>query len=320
VMWVTTGRMDYLVTLDPEVKAPDAMAPSFFYLYWAALLIQVAAVIQLANTLTTRKGYALTAALWLLALAVSFLTSRIATIFLLLSGGCVWTYMRSAIRLRSLALVGVLAVVHLTAAGLYREALSAESLGMPREELFERADHAMVVRYVVKNFEHLYNLSVILEDVPSALAYRYGSTFAQIFVKPVPRQIFVDKPLGASAVLTLHMMPQQSELGFVTGISAIGEFYLNFSIIGVVLGMWLVGCMAAIAYSWAVSGDPARILLHVSILTGLLTWFRADFNAGTTQALFYSLPILWVIAVGTTKKNSGSLVGEAVLPRLTQPH
>ncbi len=120
------------------------------------------------------------------------------------------------------------------------------------------------------------SLAAIVSDTPRFVDYRYGDT---LLLAPigllVPRFLWPQKPsisigreFGSIFRLT-HPLDLETE----TSPSTVGDFYWNFSIPGVVVGMWLVG----MGYRWfyqrygAGTGfDPIRKAVYATLLPTVL--------------------------------------------------
>jgi len=83
----------------------------------------------------------------------------------------------------------------------------------------------------------------MLRDTPDHVPYWGGSTFYPILFKPIPRLVYPDKPVERTDLAVGH------RYGFVAGedfwstfhLPMLIELYLNFGVIGVLLGMTLYG-------------------------------------------------------------------------------
>ncbi|HTP68857.1 MAG TPA: hypothetical protein VMJ35_08145 [Dongiaceae bacterium] len=292
----------YFITLDPEVKSPEAISPWFYYLLWVCLLIQMGALIQVGIWLKTGKKKVWTASYCLLAMASTFFLSRYFTVLFLMMLALCWHYKKSKIRLSQVAMLLGLLVIYLGAAGVYREWISPGHTLEETKDLAEVAGQqdGLVLRYVVANLEELGNLCDVIQMAPRDLPYQIGSTFTPILLKPIPRAIMASKPLGASALFTQQTSPAAYDNGLVTALGAWGEWYLNFSWLGLILGMALTGAANGVAYRalWA-TNEFGRILLYLSLLVVLFSWLRNDFNAATTYGLYYFLPAIVALMIIT---------------------
>ncbi len=124
--------------------------------------------------------------------------------------------------------------------------------------------------FFLRQFEPL-ALSFILGEVERD-GLRYGETMAYASYAFIPRLLWPDKPSvskGSWFTVYLGFSPREAEATTSTGITATGELYWNFGIVGVVLGMFFIGIL--IGAVWRLAGaDPRGQLLHMLLYTSLL--------------------------------------------------
>lgn len=302
---VLGGSFFYFILLDPDIKAPGEVKAWFFYVLWICLLIQVAALIQFGAWLSTGKRPLRATLYCILALLSTFLLARYFTVLFLMMLALGWHYQKRRIRAIQVAFLCFLTIGYLGVAGLYREWISPtfnldEVAGLG--ELASRQKE-LVLRYVIKDLEQLSNLTEVISMTPSELPYQFGSTFTPILLKPIPRALMPAKPLGASAVFTRQLIPDAYDSGLATGLGAWGEWYLNFSWPGLILGMVLAGALTSIAYrAVQATKEFGRVLLYGSFVVLLFTWLRNDLNAAATLGLYYSIPAFLALAYVTGGK------------------
>jgi hypothetical protein len=88
----------------------------------------------------------------------------------------------------------------------------------------------------------------------------------------VPRVLWPDKPTvtrGAWFSAYLGLYDTEADATTAIGMTAVGELYWNFGIIGVVIGMIAIGC--ALGFLWKLAsadprGRPIHMLLYVSVM------------------------------------------------------
>jgi hypothetical protein len=302
---VLGGSLLYFISLDSDIKAPGEVKAWFFYLLWICVLTQVGALLQLGSWLSTGRRTLWTTLYCIFALLSTFFLARYFTVLFLVMLAISWHYQRT--RIRTIQVVGLffLVVAYLGIAGLYREWISPGYDLAKTGQLAELAgqQNKLVIRYVVGNLEQLYNLTEVISMTPSELPYQFGSTFAPIFVKPIPRALMPAKPLGASALFSRQFIPDLYDTGLVTGLGGWGEWYLNFSWLGLALGMALTGALTAAVYqSILATKGFGRVLLYSSFVISIFTWLRNDFNSATTFYLYYSIPAILGLAYITQSK------------------
>jgi hypothetical protein len=101
---------------------------------------------------------------------------------------------------------------------------------------------------------------------------QHGATMAYAAYAFIPRILWPDKPTvtrGGWFAAYIGFAPSPEESTVSIGITATGELYWNFGTPGVVVGMFLIGCM--FGGLWRLAGpdpraDPIRMLLYVVVM------------------------------------------------------
>ena len=99
--------------------------------------------------------------------------------------------------------------------------------------------------------------AAIIDQVSEKEEYLNGQSYALFLFAPIPRLLWPDKP---SIRLGPYVAQDLLELGTNSGIppSSIGEFYMNFGWLGVVLGMALLGAFAGRVWDRARRAEDRR--------------------------------------------------------------
>jgi hypothetical protein len=128
----------------------------------------------------------------------------------------------------------------------------------------------------LKRISVLTSVAAVVSDTGRWVDYRYGETLilAPIGVL-IPRFLWPDKPeiaIGREFGQTFRLINSMDHETYIAP-SMVGEFYWNFAIPGVVVGMWLLG----MAYRWyyqrfgAGTGfDPIRKSIYATLLPAAL--------------------------------------------------
>ena len=312
-MRLLSGSFFYFISLDPDIKSPQELKPWFYYLFWMCQLIQVGALIQFGAWLSTGRRTLWTAFYSILALLSTFLVARLFTVLCLTMLALGWHYRRRRIKAFQVAILSFATVAYLGVAGFARDWISPAYNAEETGELAELAGQqsTLVLHYVVANLEEFYNLSEVISITPAEMPYQLGWTFAAVVLKPIPRVLMPSKPLGASALFTQQVTPDNYASGLVTGIGAWGEWYLNFSWLGLVFGFALTGALSSALYrAMRATTEYSRVLLYGSFVTVLFIWLRNDFNSAITDGLYYFIPIVVALAYITSDRSaSRSAIG-----------
>jgi oligosaccharide repeat unit polymerase len=242
------------------------------YLWWASLFVVPAALVAVALAVADRRPATMVAGLVLTALALLRTIPIGNRIYLLTFAGGVITflYVRRGRRPRVVTLaVGLLlalTVSHILLAFRTSETRSqATDLGSvvtaPQEiftPLTQGADAEMAPA-----------LAGALLAVPSRLHYRYGgATFGDLIRRPIPRQLWHDKPQTPTEQVVQTVWPVAVRTGaFNPALTPVFFFFWDFSVFGVLVGMAAYGFGARVLYE--------HFLLHRTNLVSQL-----GFSAG----------------------------------------
>jgi hypothetical protein len=170
-------------------------------------------------------------------------------------------------------------------------------------------------------------LSAALSVIPSELSYRWGgATVGNLFVRPVPRELWSGKPLPPEDDVVVTLWPQNYP-DLDPAFSPLLPLYWDFGLAGVALGMGLFGIAARLFYEW--------FLLHrrafgAQIIYSAGLWFvviavRNDPVDTIVLAAFTFLPIVAIVAIASqgvipalSSRRSAGEAGRTSAGRQTQ--
>jgi hypothetical protein len=106
--------------------------------------------------------------------------------------------------------------------------------------------------------------------------FQLGGTMGVLHYAFIPRIAWSGKPLvsrGAWFTTYLRMAPREAEATTSTGMTIVGEWYWNFGVAGVVVGMFLTGVL--LSGLWRLAGrypihQPAKMVLYVALIVNVL--------------------------------------------------
>lgn len=119
--------------------------------------------------------------------------------------------------------------------------------------------------------------------------YLLGSSFVMFIVAPIPRALWPEKP---AVRIGPYVAQEILEYGNQSGAppSAIGEFYINFGWIGVILGMFVFGSGLALARnSYQASPDESGRVRYALFLLISINFLFGDFSFAALSAIKYAL-------------------------------
>jgi hypothetical protein len=91
--------------------------------------------------------------------------------------------------------------------------------------------------------DNFYRLCQIIQLIPESYPFVYHKYLVYVIVRPVPRVFWPGKPVDAGFDLPTALGVE----GVSYSYSVIGELYMSFGLIGIALGGWLYGRIAAMA-------------------------------------------------------------------------
>ena len=119
-----------------------------------------------------------------------------------------------------------------------------------------------------------------------------GSTMTGLYYAFIPRIIWPEKPpvsRGAWFTTYLGMARSEAEATTSTGMTTVGEWYWNFGLAGVAVGMFLTG--ALLSGLWRLAGGypvhkPASMVLYVAIIMNAMNFPDATSPIVSAVALY----------------------------------
>jgi hypothetical protein len=153
-------------------------------------------------------------------------------------------------------------------------------------------------------------LAGALTAIPDELGYRFGAaTLGDLVSRPIPRELWADKPLPAREQVIRQVWPQFYP-GLNPTFTPILAFYRDLSVAGVVIGMALLGIAARVLYAWfrARSESFAAQLLFAATVWFTVIAIRNDPVDTVVFALFLVAPVIAIVAVsGDTGRLANAL-------------
>ena len=106
--------------------------------------------------------------------------------------------------------------------------------------------------------------------------FQFGSTMKDLYYAFIPRIIWPQKPAvsrGAWFTTYLGLARSEAEATTSTGMTAVGEWYWNFGVAGIAIGMFLTGSI--LSALWHLAGvypvcHPTNMVLYVAIILNVI--------------------------------------------------
>lgn len=273
--------------------------------FWHASFVLVPATFILFVVARTQHNLFWTAAAFFVAILLLVRAAPIGSRMLLLpffGGGVVYYYLAKGIRPKILFLL-VIIVTSLFASSFFLHVRSASY----RQEVGVGEIFIQSVTDVSRIFEPLTSgedsamvplLAAALQVVPEEFSYTYGvSTLGDFFLRPIPRQWWPGKPLAPREKITAILWPREYAAGIINPeFSNLLYFYMDFGVVGIVVGMIIYGIVARGLYEYFLlhqNNKVAQLLFSLS-LPFVPVALRDSPIDTFVRAVFIVLPV-WII-------------------------
>jgi hypothetical protein len=138
--------------------------------------------------------------------------------------------------------------------------------------------------------------SVIIRDTPSVSPFQNGRTLGLFFVAFVPRMLWPEKPNIQIGQWITDVYGSGPHIDARTAPTPIGEFYLNFGIPGVILGLMLLGTVLRLAHeTLSRHRATAPTILAQTVVVLILCLHFAGSVAGVYGQVAFTLIPLYVL-------------------------
>jgi len=283
----------------------DLLEDSTNYLWWASLLVVPAALLSFAVAVVDRRPATTAAAALLVGVAlVRTVPIGNRTFLLVLLGGIavlVYLNRQARPRLATLIVASGLALVVSSVVLDFRDAEDREGLSSIADSLL--SSPTRIISPLVKgaDAEMAPALAGALQAVPTELPYRYGgATIGDLVRRPIPRQLWKDKPETPGHELVAVVWPEARERGrFDPALTPLLYFYWDFGLAGVFVGMALYGVVARAAYQYLRlhEGNLLAQVVFAAALSYLVVAVRNDPVSGVVSAVVLFVPLVAIFAI-----------------------
>lgn len=138
------------------------------------------------------------------------------------------------------------------------------------------------------------DLAIELQYVPSVLDYRFGTTYVEALMRPVPRAWWPGKPEAADTKLMAVIWPAFYDQGVGFSFSAFGEPYLNFGVVGVAVFGLVAGTICSALYSWIVRCPGSQVAQAVFAVSWpfVFVYMRGGVGVDYQRQMIILVPLL----------------------------
>lgn len=232
----------------------------------------------------------------LFSLFLPFVTSsRSSAVFVLVNSAIIYSIYKT-ISVRGLLIYGITGLVFFQGMTQLRK-VSVQGGVQVSDQFFllQLAEPVIMNR----NLLDLSKTTHVINAVPEKKDFLYGSSFFNIFVAPIPRSIWPNKPdiqIGLSVAEEIYGLNRSLQTAIPPGV--IGELYMNFGWIGVLFGSFFLGYLFRRFWMMAHEGQlidkPNRALLFVLLILPLTIYLP---GSSALQAAIRILQFLFTLIV-----------------------
>ena len=148
-------------------------------------------------------------------------------------------------------------------------------------------------------------VATLIRDVPENLGFQYGKTLVTWVLMPIPRSVWPEKPTAVGQIVGANIYDQGiGRIGGGVPPPLVADLYLNFNIVGVIVGMFIFGVFVRIAYSLVTDQNISflSLITYSLLLTTLISMFNGGFSKPIVGFLKLYIPILMVYIVSLFSK------------------
>lgn len=151
-------------------------------------------------------------------------------------------------------------------------------------------------------FAHLFH------KVPDEISFQFGRTMIKWIVFPIPRSYWSEKPRNLGQVLGEQIYQQGiGVVGAGTPPSVMGELYLNFSLPGMIVGMFLCGVILRSGFLYIRKGQTTNLLaisLYAVFVTRVaISILGIDVTMIILDSLRWYIPLVAGVIYSSTSRS-----------------
>ncbi len=223
----------------------------------------------------------------------------------------IWSIYIKPFKILSIIVGGMISFFFMVSMVLYRAFFSIETVWKTLKTIPENVDYLylMIISYLDFMPAHN-NYEFIVQNVPNSTPYLWGSSIIKFFTIIIPRQLWPNKPKQVQELIVEH-----HDNIFVGGSSQsttlIGEFYWNFGIIGVILGMLLLGlvCKKIDIGNLNSDGFSLKLMIKLLFVSWIIEFFRGGIStAATINSMQTIAPICLIFIFYNLVKKKNSFI------------
>ncbi|ALC82641.1 MULTISPECIES: O-antigen polymerase [Bacillus] len=126
-----------------------------------------------------------------------------------------------------------------------------------------------------------------------------GKTILAAIMSPIPRDLYPDKGYGAMTYFTEQFFPQFYYPNHVEiNISFLGEMYLNFGLLGIIIGFFLLSVILGVLYRLLLTkGNGLIAIIYAITIIRIVSLLRGDLFNFYIYYMQDIIPLLFIVIV-----------------------
>lgn len=271
------------------------------YVRWGVLFLIFASILTFTNRLLDGRSIRSPRALpmWtIIGFAATYpiyTSNRGLLLTFLLAMAVIYHYFYRRIPLVAL---GGIAFVFMTIAGIL---LGLRKISRNPVELADYLSISTIFESVLgANYGGITLLSHIVHRVPKDLPLMYGTSMLDWIFFPLPSMLGFEHPGSIGSMLAAEVYGRPNG----TPPTLIGELYLNYWFVGVLIGMMIFGIVARVGYSYLRNGrsNPVTVILYTVFVTQFIFFaMLGHLTTAMIHILMWMLPfVLAVLYISRT--------------------
>ena len=267
------------------------------YLRWGAMLLEISFYLALAYWIARKRRFFSVSGFFVAALGAMavlfpiFVSSRQSVLFLVIRAVLIWLCLRGEPKARTVIVLVIAGLFVISSMLAFRRGLS---------EWQDVRDHAgldSVLEVTVggRHFLDLSKTAQVILAVPERVAYQYGRTMVTWITAPIPRSIWPGKPaVGAGIELGPKVFGTAPGTGVPPGI--VGELYMNFGLIGVLMGLFVAGLLLRSMFQTLAPrlSNPNFVVLYAVLTPRMAMGALANSVSGSVVKLLQEMVPLFI--------------------------
>jgi len=273
----------------------NELARGRYYILWTFQLLPLASLAWFAH-LARRNGRALNSLLFWMHFAVAnaltlSLGGRGQVLYLWEVLLVIYHYRVRRISMKAIAVFFVVATTFLFVVGSYRRS-TADGAGTTFSLALSPTAAADEVLYY--DYSSLDIMVLLLDRVPDEVPLRWGRSFLDVVVLPVPRSVYPDKPAPLNTWYNQQLFGAERS---GKKASILGEGFVNFYVPGVLLLMLAYGFAARTFYTSLQLSDfgPGAVLVYALLYKFIWSLSGGGFGEISFELLMRLVPVLVII-------------------------